>query len=363
MNVFEETSINGMKLRNRFIRSATIMGLAEEDGSSTPRLNATMKALAEGGVALSMTGFAYVQKGGRVLPMQLGCHDDKLVPRLTEMAIGVHQGGGKIALQMVHCGIFSNTELSEGDAAGPSALQTKDGLIGRALTKAEIDTLIGDYAAAAGRAQKAGFDAVQIHAAHGYQLGQFLSPFFNKREDEYGGSLENRARLLIQVYESVRNTVGDNYPVLTKINSEDLLADGFSVEEMLQVSAMLEKAGIDAVELSGGTGFASHIKRLDLSPFPVDKSTVYWRDAAQRYKERIDIPLILVGGIRSIEDAEEILNQGTADYISMSRPLIREPGLINRWKSGDRRPSECVSDNACFAPGYAGEGVRCVHVT
>jgi 2,4-dienoyl-CoA reductase-like NADH-dependent reductase (Old Yellow Enzyme family) len=363
MELFEATTINGMRLENRFVRSATILGMAGEDGSSTPRLNEAMKALASGGAGLVITGFAYVLRGGRTITRQLGCCDDMLTPGLAEMASAVHEVGGKIALQMVHCGIFSNTEITGEDAIGPSPLQSEDGAIGREMTKGEISELVEAYRAATRRAIKAGFDAVQVHAAHGYLIGQFLSPYFNKRTDDYGGSLESRSRLLIHVIEGVREEAGADYPVMVKINSEDLLEGGFTVDEMLQVAAKMENASIDAVELSGGTSFAYHIKHPELSPFRLEAKGAYWRSAAKRFKESIDVPLILVGGIRSIEEAEDIVGQGIADYISMCRPLIREPGLINRWKSGDRRPSECISDNACFGPGHAGEGVRCIHTS
>jgi 2,4-dienoyl-CoA reductase-like NADH-dependent reductase (Old Yellow Enzyme family) len=202
---------------------------------------------------------------------------------------------------------------------------------------------------------------VQIHAAHGFLLSQFLSPAFNKRKDEYGGALENRARLLLGVVRGVREAVGPEYPVLIKINSEDFLDGGMTREEAVQVSDMLQKASVDAIEFSGGT-VASPEKFLPPRPgrLKTPEQEVYYREAARLYKQEVGIPLMLVGGIRSYEVAEELIRGGTADYISMSRPLICEPGLVKRWREGDRRTAECLSDNACFAPGLEGKGIYCV---
>jgi 2,4-dienoyl-CoA reductase-like NADH-dependent reductase (Old Yellow Enzyme family) len=202
---------------------------------------------------------------------------------------------------------------------------------------------------------------VQLHAAHGFLLSQFLSPAFNKRTDKYGGPLENRARLLLEVVRGVRESVGPGYPVLAKINSEDFLDGGMTREESVAVSVMLEKASVDAIELSGGTVLSPE-KLSPVRPgrLRTPEDEVYYREAAVLYKKRVAVPLILVGGIRSFDVAEGLVRGGTADYISMSRPLICEPGLVRRWREGDRRPAECVSDNACFAPASDGRGLYCV---
>lgn len=294
------------------------------------------------------------------MPWQLACHDDEFLPGLTDMVSAVHEEDGKIAQQIMHCGVFSNPDLTGEDSVGPSPMETEDGPVGRRMTMVEIQSTVDAFAAAAKRTMIAGFDAVQIHGAHGFLLSQFLSPFFNRREDEYGGSLENRARMLLEVVGAVRETVGTQYPVLIKLNSEDLLENGLTIVEMLQVAAMLEKAGVDAIELSGGTSLGLYIDKYEITPTQTVRDKVYWRDAAVRYKEKLTIPLMLVGGIRSIETAEELVGEEITDYISLCRPLIREPALINRWKSGDRRPSKCISDNGCFTPGMEGQGVRCV---
>jgi 2,4-dienoyl-CoA reductase-like NADH-dependent reductase (Old Yellow Enzyme family) len=231
----------------------------------------------------------------------------------------------------------------------------------RQAGREDIAAIISAFAKAAGRAKQAGFDAVQIHAAHGFLLSQFLSPTFNRRKDEYGGELEDRARLLLEVVGSVRDAVGPEYPVLVKLNSEDFLENGMTRDEAIRVAGMLANASVNAIELSGGT-MASPEKLMPPRPgrLKIPEEEVYYRDAARLYKQKVTVPLMLVGGIRSYGVAQELVQNGIADYISLSRPLICEPSLIKRWHEGDHRAAECVSDNACFAPASDGRGVYCV---
>ncbi len=361
-NLFETTTIGNLQLANRFVRSATWMGMANQDGSCTPKLMDAMTELARGGVGLIMTGYAHVQRGGQSAPLQMGCYDDSLIPGLTTMTKAVHQAGGKIALQIAHGGVFSVAELTGQDPLVPSAMPTESGPLGREMTREEIQETVDAFGEAASRAVKAGFDGVQIHAAHGYLLSQFVSPFFNKRTDEYGGSLENRARMLLQVVRSVQDQVGDGYPVLVKLNSSDMLEGGISQDEVLEICAMLQQAGIDAIELSGGTVLGAAMNNFDITFIPVGDREVYWREAAVRYKEKLDIPLILVGGIRSSEMAQQLVEDGVTDYVALSRPLIREPDLVSQWQKGDGKKADCVSDNACVFAGLQGKGVHCVHL-
>ena len=202
---------------------------------------------------------------------------------------------------------------------------------------------------------------MQLHAAHGYLLSEFLSPSYNKRTDEYGGTVGNRARLLLEVVDAVRREVGSTFPVLVKLNSQEFLEGGSTVEDMLEIASLLEKAKVDAVEMSGGNQVEGVFGKF----FPARKGEPkgdgppYYLSEARRYKERIRVPLMLVGGIRTYEWATRILSEGYAEYISLSRPLIREPGLIKRWKSGDTARSTCISDNGCFKPALDGRGVSC----
>lgn len=358
--LFEFTSINGMSLANRFVRSATWEGLADERGAVTPRLKEMMVELAKGEVGLIISGYAFVSPEGQASPGQLAVYGDRFLSGLRDMVKGVHGVGGKIALQLVHGGCMANPELSGLEPIGPSAVEQNGQLICRMAGSEDMTRFVSAFARAAEIAKHSDFDAVQIHAAHGYLLNQFLSPAFNKRTDEYGGELANRARLLLQVVGSIREAVGPEYPILIKINSEDFLDGGMTGAEAVEVSGWLEKASIDAIEFSGGT-MKSPEKFLPVRPGRLTPAQeVYYQEAARLYKQKVAIPLILVGGIRSYEVAEELVRDGTADYISMSRPLICEPGLVKRWQQGDRRKSECVSDNACFAPAMDGRGLHCV---
>ena len=359
--LFETTQIRGMTMSNRFVRSATWEGMAADDGTCTPKLIELMKQFAEGGVGLIITGLAFVTREGRAAPWQIGVDGDTFLPGLMRMTEAVHRSGGKIALQVAHGGCYSATQLTGQEALAPSTHDSGAIPRCREMTPAEIRQVVAAFGESAALAKRSGFDGVQIHAAHGYLLSQFLSPYFNKRKDAYGGSIENRARIVLETLQSVRQAVGTGFPVLVKINSEDFVDGGLTVDEMLRVSALLEQAGIDAIEMSGGTVYASGAySAIRVGALDTPEKEVFYREAAARYKENINVPLMLVGGIRSFEVAEKLVNAGLADYISLSRPLIREPGLISRWKAGDLRKATCISDNACFGPTLRGEGLYCV---
>lgn len=358
--LFEKSSIGALELRNRFIRSATWEGMARPDGSVTPELEKKMVELAEGGVGLIITGHAYVSSEGQAGPRQMGIHSDEMIPWMKDMTDAVHQAGGRAAAQLAHAGCLAGVEASGAGPVGPSA---RPDLYDTPCSEAgveDIERIADAFAAAAVRARRAGFDAVQIHAAHGYLLSQFLSPFFNERNDSYDGDQEGRAKLLLDVIRRVRNEAGKDYPVLVKMNSEDLVDGGLTMEQMLETARMLEREGVDAVELSGGTAFSGRLNPLRMGRFDTPEKEVFYRRAAEAYKERIGIPLLLVGGIRSFETAEGLVAGGLADFISLSRPLICEPDLVDRWKSGDRRPSLCRSDNRCIQAMRQGEDMKCV---
>ena len=360
MELFEESVINTLRLKNRFVRSATWEGLATEQGGCTPQLTDLMAQLAANDIGLIITGHAYVSREGQAGPWQLGVYADELMPGLTQMTDAVHRQGGKIVLQLAHAGCRASFELTGATPLGPSgASPSNDPQKCREMTHDEIQNIVECFAEAAYRGQQCGFDGVQIHAAHGYLLSQFLSPFYNKRTDEFGGSVENRARIVLAVLKAIRSKVGPRFPVLIKMNSEDFVDQGLSVDEMVQVAAMLENAGIDAIELSGGTADSGKLTPVRPGKIASEDQEVYYRQAAELYKQTVKVPLILVGGVRSYHVAENLVKTGLADYVSICRPLIREPDLIKRWHRGDRSRSTCLSDNLCFKPIQAGEGIYC----
>ncbi|HEY5168064.1 MAG TPA: NADH:flavin oxidoreductase, partial [Thermoleophilia bacterium] len=275
------------------------------------------------------------------------------------LAGAVHAAGGAVALQLAHAGCLGVPEVSGRDPIGPSALETSGGAIGRAMERDELMAVTQAFASAARRARDAAFDAVQIHAAHGYLLSQFLSPYFNRRTDAYGGDTAHRARLLLEVVAAVRGEVGEDYPVLVKMNAADFLPGGLSVDDMLRVTGMLEAEGIDAVELSGGTGLEQGLSFSRVGRPAPGEPEAYYEAAARRFKSEIGLPLMLCGGIRTFETAERLVAEGATDYISLSRPLIREPHLVARWRAGDRAPARCISDNGCFDPPEGCVGLVC----
>jgi 2,4-dienoyl-CoA reductase-like NADH-dependent reductase (Old Yellow Enzyme family) len=358
--LFESTVLKGMSLSNRFVRSATWEGLASPEGYGTEELAKCWVDLAHGKVGLIITGHAYVNPEGIAAPRQLGLYSDEHTRSLGEMIGKVHDAGGRIAVQISHGGRYA-LKLPGVIRLGPSTIESKGEIQCKEMTETDIRKITSQYAEAAERAKTAGSDSVQIHSGHGYLLSEFLSPFFNRRTDAYGGPVENRARFLLEVVHAVRQNVGNGFPLLVKLNSQDYLEGGFTAEDMLEVASLLQQSTVDAIEMSGG----NHVTGVFGEFFPARKAkpkndiTPYYLEEAQRFKERIHIPLMLVGGIRTLEWARKIVSEGIADYTSLCRPLIREPGLIERWGSGDAAKSTCISDNGCFNPALKGAGIHC----
>ena len=359
--LFEKTTINGMVLQNRFVRSATWEGMADIDGYVTAPLQTLMADLADCGVGLIITGHAYVAKVGQALPGQLAVDRDDCIPGLVSMVDAVHHAGGTIVLQLAHAGQRASRQLTGEIPMGPSAVDGDGHERCRAMAVSDIGKTCDAFADAAERAQEAGFDGVQIHAAHGYLLSEFLSAAFNRREDAYGRDREGRIRMVHEVYQSVRRRVGDSYPVLIKVNASDFVDGGVNIDDTIALASLLYTDGIDAVELSGGT----HLSGASI-PSRVGEETAeteaYYRNEAKRFKN--DLPglmVILVGGIRSFDIAEELVRDGVTDYIALSRPLIREPDLVKRWRDGDRKRARCISDALCRKRALYG-AIACVHL-
>lgn len=359
MKVFEPAAIGAISLANRFVRSATHEGLASSQGYCSPSLTKLVVQLAKGGVGLIITGHTAVSREGRAGRRQLCLWHDDHLPALVDMVDEVHKTGGKIVIQLGHAGIVANTSLTGRAALGPTTRLQNSGTICREMTRFDIRKTINDFSFAAMLAKQAGFDGVQIHAAHGYLLSSFLSPHYNQRRDEYGGTVENRARFLLEVLEAVRGSIGSGFPVLVKMNVNDFLPDGLSVSDMLQTVVLMEQAGVTAIELSGGTMQSG--KLIPARPGIIDpENEGYYKEEARYFKDKIHIPLIMVGGFRSLVKAEKFIQDGICDFIAMSRPLICEPDLIQRWEKGKRETSLCKSDNQCFRPVRAGKGLYCL---
>jgi 2,4-dienoyl-CoA reductase-like NADH-dependent reductase (Old Yellow Enzyme family) len=360
--IFEMTDLSGIELQNRLVRSATWEGLADAGGRVTPALVRIHEELADGGVGLIISSYLYVQEVGKQNQGQIGVYSDEMISGLEELARSVHERGGRIVGQIVHCGGQADRRQTGGlHPVAPSAVDSPGyPMTPRELTANDIDGIIEDFVAAAGRLQKAGFDGVQLHGAHGYLLAQFLSPLRNQRTDAYGGSLENRARFCLEVYEAVRARVGADFPVMIKLNASDFLEGSTTEEDACFLASALAADGIDAIEVSGGTPGSGKLGAARPDIKEVSDEAYFLPQAEAIRRAAPAVPLMLVGGVRSPEVIDKILAQGTADYFSMSRPLIREPGLPNRWKGGDLERAACISCLGCFGPARRGDGIRCV---
>jgi 2,4-dienoyl-CoA reductase-like NADH-dependent reductase (Old Yellow Enzyme family) len=359
VNLFSPIQIGSLELDNRLVRSATAERLATEPmGRATPALAALLGALARGGVGLIITGHAYVCPKGKAHPEMLSAHCDEMIPGLTTLAEAVHQVGGRIALQINHGG-RQCAETSTPETMSPSPVPASSGRLPREMTPADIADAVDAYGLAARRAQLAGFDAVQIHGAHGYLVGQFLSPHTNRRRDAWGGDFQRRLHFLAAVCEAVRGAVGSDYPVLIKLGMTDNLQsvpDGLKPDDGARIVARLADLGLDAVEVSGGYGGGADFNsRLAVGS---KEPEAYFRPLAQRARAATKLPVMLVGGLRTRAMMDEVLVAGDADMISLSRPLIREPDLPNRLRSGEATAAACTSGGRCWPKGK-GQGIAC----
>jgi 2,4-dienoyl-CoA reductase-like NADH-dependent reductase (Old Yellow Enzyme family) len=360
--LFENTWIGPLQMSNRAVRSATWSGIGDEEGRVTDRGIAFYEELASGEIGLIITGYQYIMTNGAQLPFMLGNDSEDKLEGLTRLAEAAHRGGGKIVPQIVHAGALANPAIfREGDKIWvPSVVSdSAAGDLAREVSASEIRQLVEAYASAADRSRRAGFDGVQLHAAHGYGINQFLSPFWNKRTDAYGGDILRRYRFLGEVMEAVRGAVGDDFPVLIKLNADDYVEGGLLLEETVKVARFLADNGISAIEVSGGSSASPKKQGPARTKIRSREDEGYFAHLAAAIRDAVDVPVIAVGGIRSFELINDILAAGTADYVAMSRPFIREPHLIKRWKAGDTRRAACISCNGCFETGVAGLGISC----
>ncbi|MCE5333719.1 MAG: NADH:flavin oxidoreductase [Desulfobacteraceae bacterium] len=357
--LFEETSIGAMRLANRFVRSATYESRAAEDGGCTPELAEFIAETARGGAGLVITGHAYVMKNGKAGPGQTGVYGDELIPGLKQVAEKVHEAGGKVALQLSHAGGNTRPEWISGPMLAPSTFRSLHGEMAGQMSAAEIEETIEAFVRAGVRARAAGFDAVQLHASHAQLLHQFISPFWNRRTDAYGGSTEKRLRAVAEICGGLRRELGAGFPVLVKLSSGDFMEGGLEVVESARIAKRLCEAGTSAIEVTGGSRYPGAVPHIR-SGIVSEKDEAYFAENALRIKAQIDAPLILVGGIRSFGVAESLVERGVADCIAMCRPFICEPHIVKRWKSGDRSRARCVSDNRCFFESYRAPPLRCL---
>jgi 2,4-dienoyl-CoA reductase-like NADH-dependent reductase (Old Yellow Enzyme family) len=361
--IFDKTKLLNMSMKNRFFRGALWEALADDKGHMTSELSYIYEELAKGGVGTIITGYAFVTENEQPNPNMMGIYDDSFIQEYKEFTDKIHSYDTNIIMQIVYGGFMTGFNVDERTIWGPSTMQNEvTGTWAKEITKDEIKYLVNAFANAALRVKKSGFDGVEIHAGHGYLLSQFLSPYYNKRVDEYGGSIENRGRIMFEVYEAMREKVGEGFPILIKLNCDDYIKEaGLTQEDSLYVAKKLANLGINAIEVTGGNESVQGVLDNNLGPartkivISKDRES-YFKDYAANLAEIVDTPIILIGGNRHLEVMEDLLNKTKIKYFSLARPLTAEPDLINRWASGDRKKPKCVSCNKC----YVTEGKRCI---
>ncbi|MCH4886408.1 NADH:flavin oxidoreductase [Acidaminobacter sp. JC074] len=369
--LFKQGKIKSMNLKNRFVRSATVDNLVDDNGKLTEDYLDLYENLAKGNVGLIITNSYFISHDGTLVPRAKVIASDCEIEDIKRVADIVHKYDSKIVVQINHVGGQPYGKVHDSYLAPSSVRDLATGIKPRQMIEAEIEDAISGFAEAARRVKMAGFDGVQIHGAHGFLVTQFLSPYFNRRTDKWGGSFENRQRFLIEVYNRIRKTVGSDFPVLIKINGDDLLRSGMSINETVEVCKKLESIGIDAIEVSSSIkvsqlydvfaygknefrfmdgGGNSLMKPLSssLKPFlkPKLEKENYNLKFAAEIKKAVKIPVISVGGFRKVVDMEKALNEDKCDFISMCRPFIAEPEIINLIKSG-KKASSCTTCGKC----------------
>jgi 2,4-dienoyl-CoA reductase-like NADH-dependent reductase (Old Yellow Enzyme family) len=361
--LFEPVAVKGMALRNRFVRSATYDGCAERNGHVSQRQLEMFGELARGGIGLIITGITYVHPSGQISPFQNSLSSDDCIPGFKELAGIVHDEGAKIAVQLFHAGreTAKTYPPHRKEALAPSQVTGDPNfqLPHRAMTEEEIWEIVKAFGDASKRARDAGFDAVQLHAAHAYLLSQFLSPFTNRRTDQWGGNLENRLRFHHEVSRDIRAKVGEDYPVLAKIGVEDCFQGGLEYREGKRAAQYLAAWGVDALEISSGLRGAGYENSEFRPKINKLEREAYFREWCRDIRQGVSVPVMMVGGLRTFELMEQVIRNQEADFISLSRPLIREPGIIHGWKNGDRHRAACISCNKCFDVLLKGEPLRC----
>ncbi|KKN19716.1 hypothetical protein LCGC14_0942930 [marine sediment metagenome] len=349
--LFTPQKIGNVEIPNRIVRSATFEHRAEKYGYVGQQILDFYDELARGGTGLITTGFVGIDPGATGSPYQLRLDNDTYVPGHTKLVNLIHdQPDVKLAIQIAHMG--RQGEHPKFPPIAPSPIPEKTtGLTPRELTIEEIYELIKKYSETAIRAYECGYDMVQLHAAHGYLLSNFVSPYTNKRKDEFGGSIENMARILVEIFNQIRDELGKKYPITVKLQTDDAVPGGLTLVTSAKIVKILVDTGYDAIEISGGI-YESQLVSINSYPSKIIKSPEdenYFLPTAKILKPLLKkTKLILVGGIKSPLSASSILEEGEADFISMCRPLIYEPDLPNRWKNGDLSPAKCISCSSCL---------------
>jgi 2,4-dienoyl-CoA reductase-like NADH-dependent reductase (Old Yellow Enzyme family) len=391
MKVFEQANIAGIELKNRIIRSATHEGHADVDGFPTEQLKDTYLRLANGGVGAIITGYAGVQRKAKTFANMRLLDSDDYIAVYQPILSAVKKYRTPVILQLAHGGGMAYAEAGSKNKAPSKFKNIMHGGRAEELTADEIEEIINSFALAIERAKKAGFDGVELHAAHGYLLSEFLSPHLNRRKDQWGGITENRFRIIKEIIKRSREKVG-NYPILAKMSAYDDHKNGMTVQEAIKIAKLFQEAACDAIEVSCGNGNEDFFNTVRSSQIPMEamlsmtpkfknasdfkKKIVAWVvkhsfkvydeienynvTAAAAIKASVSIPVIVVGGIRKMTAIEEIITKNKADFVSMCRPFILEPDLVHKMQSGKQEKSKCINCNYCLI-GVMSHPLRCYY--
>ncbi|MBT8338966.1 MAG: FAD-dependent oxidoreductase [Desulfatitalea sp.] len=327
-HLFEPITIGGLTARNRILMSPMSVNFGvDDDGNVTEQLTAYFIARAKGGAGMMLVGGAAVDPGGMEAPRLPGLWDDACIPALRKMASSVRPYGAKFGVQMMHGGrqCMHDNKVAPSPIAAPALAKG----IPRALSIAQIHQMVAAFGDSARRCKAAGFDFIEIHAAHGYLINQFMSPNANKRSDEYGGSFENRIRFMMEVYRDIRKKVSDDFPVGVRINGDDFIRDGWTLEEAIRLAQILEEQGVDYLHISAGVYGSTQLTIPSM--YASHGCFVYLAAAVKR---QVSIPVVAVGRIKHPELADRILKEGKADIIAMGRALIADPDLPQKAAAG-----------------------------
>lgn len=321
-NLFEKTKIGNLEVKNHFIRSATYEGKANLDGSPTDKIYDLYEKLAQGEVGTIITSYSYITDYERPMKYQLGIYKDELIKDYQKITNMVHQYGSKIIMQIVHGSSSQQADFNSTKILGPSAIpHLNTNVVPKEMTIDDINHVVELFVEAGKRVKAANFDGVQIHCAHDYLLSQFISPIYNHRKDQYGGSVENRLRIVMEIYHGLRKELGDDYPIWIKINSSDEMENGLTETDFIEMSKILAHEGIDAIEVSG-------LKWQSHKP----SERAYYKDVAMQLSKEIKIPIILTGGLREMNDILPIYEQSNVEFFGFARPFMARTNFIETLK-------------------------------
>ena len=342
--LFTPAKIGSLELKNRCIMAPMSAALANPDGTVSDGLIAYFVARAKGGMGLIMTEYAFVQPNGRSSDHQISVAEDSMIPGLARLAEAVHENGAKICLQLQHGGRRSCVE-----STAPSPIPFDKGHpTPRVLTTAEVYKLVDDFVAGAVRAKKAGYDMVEVHCAHGYLLNDFVSPRANRRVDEFGGSMEGRARAAVMIIRGIKEACGADYPVSVRLSGEELVTDGNRKRDAAAMAQLFEEAGADLINVSCG------VNGVGYGIAPAAKETGHNVEAAEEIHRVVDCAVSVAGRINEPEYAEAILRAGKAEFVSFGRALFADPEFANKAMEG--REEEICPCVGCLQRCYGSYG-------